>query len=43
MDSKMGDREKHFDTKSFRNQPKFFENEDMNGKAFYFISSLVEH
>ena len=25
------------------NQPKCFENEDMNGKAFYFISSLVEH
>lgn len=25
------------------NQPKFFENEDMNGKAFCFISSLVEH
>lgn len=35
MDSKMGDREKRFDTKSFRKPAKiFFENEDMNGKAF---------
>lgn len=35
MDSKMGDREKLFDTKSFRKPAKiFFENEDMNGKAF---------
>lgn len=43
MDSKMGDREKRFDTKSFRKPAKIFENEDMNGKAFCFISSLVEH